>query len=85
MFPRRVCHGARSSATVDKTRCDTNRIMPCVLRWRNGITVSQLSITPGFQFLFLVNGIHLSEKGCDLYLQNLVERIRDFVENLWWK
>ncbi|XP_053103077.1 uncharacterized protein LOC128323632 [Hemicordylus capensis] len=74
---RRVWRGARSGLSLEEARRKISAAIGRLVIAAGGSVVWQLALAARFPELFCPNGVHLSEKGCDLYLHNIREALAE--------
>ncbi|XP_053168255.1 uncharacterized protein LOC128352078 [Hemicordylus capensis] len=79
---RRVWRGAHSCLSLEKARRKISAAIGKVVLAAGGSVVRQPDIAARFPELFRPDGVHLSEKGCDLYLHNIREVLAEGLEGV---
>ncbi|XP_042299830.1 uncharacterized protein LOC121917774 isoform X1 [Sceloporus undulatus] len=75
LLPRRAWPGARSESAINAARRHVNRDITRNLAWIGGRAVSHRDIRVELPDLFRGDGVHLSPRGCDLYLDEMSRAI----------
>ncbi|XP_053167402.1 uncharacterized protein LOC128351680 isoform X6 [Hemicordylus capensis] len=79
---RRVWRGARSGLNLEKARRKVSAAIGKEVVALGGSVLRQPDLAARFPELFRPDGVHLSERGCDLYLRNIQGAI---AESLGWR
>ncbi|XP_077781463.1 uncharacterized protein LOC144327170 [Podarcis muralis] len=77
LLKRMVWRGAHDIMAIEKSRKLLNRV---IARKVNGLVISHDSIRIGDQTLFRDDGVHLSDRGNDIWLDNIVSSIKDWLQ-----
>lgn len=76
MVPRRVWRGALNPLAIDKARRKANRELQRILESGIGVFLPHPSINAGQSELYRHDGVHLSERGMDIFLEDLRHGLR---------
>ena len=83
MLPRCKWHEGRNVRPLNRAVKLVNREIKCFLQARQGFTIPhpRISITRGD--LYRADGVHLSDAGNDIFLQDLHVGLLEFLQNRW--
>ncbi|XP_077779000.1 uncharacterized protein LOC144326338 [Podarcis muralis] len=77
---RIVWCGAQNTMAIEKSRKLLNRAVVRWVRFMNGRVISCDRIRIGDQALFRNDGVHLSDRGNDIWLGSIISSIRDWLQ-----
>ncbi|XP_060134612.1 uncharacterized protein LOC132592634 [Zootoca vivipara] len=80
LLKRRVWHGSHSPVAIDKSRKLLNCVVARKLPFMNGHVIEHPDNRFSEVALFHDNGVHLSDQGNDVWLADITQSIRDWLQ-----
>ena len=85
MLPRRLWREGWNPKGLNRAVWKVNREIRLALAGHRGCVISHPAILPSRPELYRPDGVHLSDAGNDIFLQDLHEGLRDFIPGWWGK
>ncbi|XP_077792013.1 uncharacterized protein LOC144329169 [Podarcis muralis] len=80
LLKSRVWRSAHNIMAIEKSRKLLNRVVARKVRFMNGLVISHDDIRIGDQAMFRHDGVHLSDQGNDIWLANIINSLRDWLQ-----